>query len=414
MQGHDVPRVAPPVWLLIGATALGPSAFNILVPALPDVAAAFASDVASVNLTLSLYLAMFAAAQLFYGPISDRYGRRPPLLAGLAIFTAAALFCVVVGSLGMLILARIFLAIGGCATLVVVRAMIGDSYDRDRAASVLAFVTMVMALAPTVSLTFGGYLAEKFGWRAGFVILVVFGGALFVAALRGLPETLPQGVRSGGLRASVEGYRLVLRSPVFVGFALCLSFTTGAYYAFIAGTPFIAVNLLKRAPSEYGASFLAIAAGYMLGSFVAARYSIRLGVDRMIIIGTAIALVACGGLVAAAAANAVGMVALFASMGVMVFGNGLAMPNTIAAAVSLEPRAAGTASGLVGFGQMAVGGLATTVVAELDDGTGLPIIAVIAGSTILAALAYAVAVLSDRAAAAARWDWEGQAARSKN
>jgi MFS transporter, DHA1 family, multidrug resistance protein len=400
-DGHEAARAAPPVWLLIGLTALGPSALNIFVPAMPELVAQFDSDVPTVNLTLSLYLITLAVAQLFYGPIADRYGRRPTLLVGIAIFEAAAVFCGAAASLGMLIAGRVLQAIGGCAGLVIVRALVRDSYDRERGASVLAFVTMVMALAPTVSLVLGGYLAEMFGWRAGFAVLVIGGGVIFVAALRRLPETLRER-RVGGVGATVASYGPVLRSPVFLGFALCLSFTSGAYFAFIAGAPFIVVNLLHRTPGTYGASFLVIAAGYMFGSFLGARLSVRLGVDRMIVIGTAVALAASAVLVGFAAADAIGLIVLFAPTALLVVGNGMSMPNAIAAAVSVEPRAAGTASGLVGFGQMAVGALATVAVARLDDGTALPMIAVMTGSTVLAALAYAVAVLSDRAATAER------------
>jgi DHA1 family bicyclomycin/chloramphenicol resistance-like MFS transporter len=398
----DDGRVMPPLWLLIGATALGPATFNLVVPALPVLVAVFDGDAGGVNLTLSLYLVTFAVGQLFFGPVADRYGRRPTLLAGLAIFATASLLCSLAGSLQMLIVGRVLQAVGGCAAAVVARAMVGDCYDRERAASVLAFVTMVMALAPTMSLACGGYLVEQFGWRAGFIALTVGGGAVLAAAVRRSPETLRRRSEPSGFRVVLGGFRTLLGSPPFVGFALCLSFTAGAYYAFIAGTPFIAVNLLKRTPSEYGLSFLTIAVGYISGSFVAARVSVRFGIDRMIIIGTAIAVGACAALVVCLAADAVGMVALFATMMVMVFGNGLAMPNTIAAALGVAPRAAGTASGLVGFGQMAVGGLATAAVARLDDGTALPMIVVMMVSALLAALAYAVAVLSDRPATAAR------------
>jgi DHA1 family bicyclomycin/chloramphenicol resistance-like MFS transporter len=403
-MAHDDPdgvRVAPPLWLLIGATALGPGSFNLVVPALPVLVAAFDGDAGGVNLTLSLYLGAFALAQLFFGPIADRYGRRPTLLAGLAIFTVASLLCGLATSLGLLIAGRVLQAVGGCAATVVVRAMIGDSYDRERAAGVLAFVTMVMALAPTLSLASGGYLVDEFGWRSGFIILAAGGGAITAAAVWRAPETLRHTSEVGGVRVVLGGFRVLMGSPAFVGFALCSAFTSGAYYAFIAATPFIAVNLLKHTPSEYGLSFLSVALGYMLGSFVAARRSERLGVDRMIIVGTAIALAACAMLVGCVVADAVGMVALFATMTIVMFGGGLSFPNAIAAAVSVEPRAAGTASGLVGFGQMAVGGLVTTAVTRLGESTA-PLAAVMTGSIVLAALAYAVAALSDRAATAAR------------
>jgi len=341
-------------------------------------------------------------AQLFYGPIADRFGRRPTLLLGLLVFEGATALCALAPSLDALLVGRVLQAVGGCAAAVVARAMIGDAYDRERAASVLGFVTMGVILAPTVSLVCGGYLVEHFGWRAGFVLLLVGGGVIAVASAWCLPETLRERPMAG-LGAIVGGYRTLLRSPTFLGFALCMSLSTGAYYAFIAATPFIVVHVLNRSPSEYGASFLVISAGYMLGSLVAARVSARFGVDRMIIGGTAIALAGCAVMFGWASAGAIGMAALFVPMAVIIAGNGIAMPNAIAAAVSVEPRAAGTASGLVGFGQMAAGGLATTEVAWFGDGTVWPMILVIAGSTVFGTLAYAVAALGDRRATAARW-----------
>ncbi|MBI3513805.1 MAG: multidrug effflux MFS transporter [Proteobacteria bacterium] len=401
----DSTRAAAPVWLLIATTALGTSSLNIFVPAMPELVAAFASDIATVNLALSLFLVTIAIGQLICGPIADRHGRRRTLLAGLVIFEVATALCALAPSLELLIAGRIVQAIGACATIVVVRAMVRDSYERERAASVLGFITMVMAVAPALSVALGGYLVERLGWRAGFVVLALAGGAIAAAAVWQLPETLRTSLHlgdRGGLRATWLSYRLLLRSPVFVGFALCLAFTSGAYFAFMAGAPFIIVGLLGRTPTEFGLSFLVIAVGYSSGSFVAARYSVRSGIDRMIIAGTALALAACAAWLIAAHAGAIGMIGLFAPMVVLVFGNGIAMPNAIAAAISVEPRAAGTAAGLVGCAQMAIGAPAMAAVAWLDDGTVLPLIIVMTVTSVLAALAYALAVLSDRAATAAR------------
>src|SRR3954470_24773649 len=191
MTSTDLPSGAPraaartvPVWLLIGATALGGMALNIFVPAMPRLVAAFDTDVATVGLTLSLYLVALGAGQLVCGPIADRWGRRPTLLGGLALYALAALFCIAATSIGMLIAGRIVQALGGCAAVVVVRAIIRDSYDRERGASVLAFVTMAMAVAPALSPAIGGYLVEHFDWRAGFVFLTACAVVLLVAAIR--------------------------------------------------------------------------------------------------------------------------------------------------------------------------------------------------------------------------------------
>jgi DHA1 family bicyclomycin/chloramphenicol resistance-like MFS transporter len=394
------PRTAP-VWLLIGATALGPMALNIYVPAMPRLVTAFETDVATIGLTLSLYLVALGAGQLACGPIADRWGRRPTLLGGLALYAVAALFCAAATSIGMLIAGRIVQALGGCAAVVVVRAIIRDCYDRERGASVLAFVTMAMTVAPALSVTMGGYLVERFDWRAGFVVLIACALALLAAAIRRLPETQVRRAAGGGLVATVAAYRTVLRSPVFGGFALCLAFTSAAFFAFVAGAPFVVVQVLGRTESEYGVSFLMVSGGYIAGSFVAARCSVRLGVDWMIIGGTVIALAGCATLVACAQAGALGMLTLFLVMGLIAIGNGISQPNATAAAIEVDPRVAGTASGLVGFAQMAIGGVATIAVAVLADGTAVPMIAVMMGSTVLAAIAYGVAVVGRRRLSAA-------------
>jgi DHA1 family bicyclomycin/chloramphenicol resistance-like MFS transporter len=256
-----------------------------------------------------------------------------------------------------------------------------------------------MAVAPAISPVIGGKLVEWFGWRAGFVFLIGCGGVILMAAFRHLPETRQRSRAGSGWATAVASYRAVLRSPVFLGFALCLAFTSGAFFAFIAGAPFIVVNRLHGAPSDYGISFLMVSAGYITGSFIASRLSVRLGVDRMIVIGTAIALVGCGLLAGCAAAGVADLFVLFATMGLIAVGNGIGQPSSIVAGVAaVDARAAGTASGLIGFGQMAIGGLATLAVLRLDDGSYRPLIAVMMGSTTLAGLAYLVAVLSDRAA----------------
>src|SRR5258706_11287163 len=203
--GTESARAAVPVWLLIATATLGPTSLNIFVPAMPELVDVFASDVATVNLALSLCLITIAIGQLFCGPIADRYGRRPTLLVGLVIFEAATALCAVAPSLMMLIVGRIVQAVGACATMVVVRAVVRDSYERERAASVLGFVTMVMAVAPALSVALDGYLVERFGWRASFVVLALAGGLIAAAALQRLPETLRASLHvagRGGLRAT--------------------------------------------------------------------------------------------------------------------------------------------------------------------------------------------------------------------
>jgi len=240
---------APPVALLALVTAIAPAALHVLVPAFPLLATDFDAPPAGVQLVLTLFLIGIATGQLVYGPVSDRFGRRPVLIAGLALFLVGTVLCGVAWSLPTLIIGRTLQALGGCAGMVLGRAIVRDVYDRERSASALATIMMVMSLAPSLSPAIGAYLAEWGGWRADFVLLGMVGaGILIVIALK-LEEThTPAPVNLVGM---IGSFILLLRSPAFLSVACATAFTSASWFTFLASAPYLLASCCTspRAPT---------------------------------------------------------------------------------------------------------------------------------------------------------------------
>ncbi len=359
--------ISPPIWILVVATATGPLALNIFVPSMPGLTRVFGTDYATIQLTPTLYLAGVAVAQLAYGPLSDRFGRRPLLLGGLAIYAVASLICAFAWSVEMLIAGRVLQAVGGCAGMVLGRAIVRDVFARDRAASVIALVTMAMAVAPAMAPALGGFLEASFGWHSTFLVPMALGLVVLAAAVARLNETNLDPIPRIDIASMLRSYGELLRSRAFLGYAGNTAMSVGAFFAFLAGGPYVVIEILHKDPSKYGLYFVLISGGYMTGNFLASRLSQRLGVDRMILLGVGVSTV--GG-VAGVGLLLLGILttaSVFLPMMAVAVGNGLSQPNGIAGAISLNPRIAGAASGLMGFGQMTVGALFTVVVGVLQN-----------------------------------------------
>ena len=379
------PRL-PPIAILIVIAGLGPTSLNIFLPSMPGLMRVYDTSYATAQLTLTLYLVGLAVAQLAYGPLSDRFGRRPALLAGLFLYVMGSVACVAAPTIETLIAGRVLQAVGGCSGIVISRAIIRDVFERGRAASVLAYVTMAMVVAPLMAPTIGGFLDDWFGWRAGFVFMVVVGVLTLAACLLLLNETHTPQKETASRRDIWDGVTALLRRRRFHGYAFQVAFNSGVFYSFIAGAPYVVIELLQRSAGEYGLWFAVASAVYMCGNFIAARVSERVGSDRMIAIGTTISLIGVLTLGVFYLNDLVFPATLFGGMSIVAFGNGMSIPNGISGAVSVDPTRAGTASGIAGFSQMAVGaGMSFTVGLLLVD-TAAPLVAVMIVSSIAARL----------------------------
>lgn len=343
----------PPIWLLATIALASPFAMNVFNPAMPDVVRAFGSSISVVQLTLTLYLAALGISQLLSGAMADRFGRRPLMLWGMAIHLLGSLLSALAPTIELLILGRILQALGGGATLVLVRTMVMDAHDRNEAGRLLGFITMAIAVAQTVAPTIGGYLNYYFDWRAIFWFSLVLNMLIAVIMLRKLTETSVELDKSAfSLRVLLKKYTAVLGSPVYLGYALTGSLITCAYLGFASIMPYIFVDQLGGTSAEYGNWFLIVSLGFFSGSLVCTRIAVRLGLDRMIRIGMVIALLAASVLILALLTGNIAAGLIFLPMGVLTFGRGFVQPNAQSGAVSSVVTNRGTASGMMGFIQL--------------------------------------------------------------
>jgi DHA1 family bicyclomycin/chloramphenicol resistance-like MFS transporter len=295
------------------------------------------------------------------------------------------------GSIEMLIAARVVQAVGGCAGLVLGRAIVRDTHSREESASMIGYITMAMVVAPMMAPLLGGYLDHWFGWRASFYTVFGIGAAVLALAWLLLNETNHHRLAGAGPMAMLRGFGVLMRNGAFAGYAVNISFSTGVFFAFLAGAPYIMIEIMDRPTSEYGLYFMLNAASYMIGNFASGRLATRIGADRMIMAGSLLSVAGAAVLTGIALGGEMTPLGLFGPVMLVGVGNGLTLPSATASAISLRPDLAGTASGLTGCLQMLVGGLATLLVGKLQNDTVFPMIAVMSSAAIIALLAYLMA-----------------------
>ena len=360
--------------LLMAMTAIGPATLNMVVPALPALTRQLATDAGTVQLTLSLYLLSLATAQLLLGPLSDRFGRRPVVLGGLSIAVLASLAAIATSSIGALIAVRIVQAVGAATGIVMGRAIIRDLFERDRAAAMIGLVTTAMVIAPMVSPLLGGILDTAFGWEAIFLFIATFSAIVLSWAFIVLPETRPANVSHTPASLWLDT-RSLLGTAKFHGYVLAAALGSAPFFTFLGGGPHVVVTLMDRSSAEFGLWFAVTSLGYMSGNFSVSRLSQRFGIDALIVAGIGFELLGAGltAILVATMPNG-GPAIIFLPQMVISYGNGLLLPNCIAGAISVRPQAAGTAAGMTGFVQMAMGALSTQLVSVLLEGasTAMP------------------------------------------
>src|SRR6201996_2175236 len=251
------------LWLLVAMTGVAPISLYMLVPSLPQLATIFGRDISIAQMTVSLYMVGIACSQIIMGPLSDRFGRRPVLLAGLSLMVVASAGCMFAETLPQLIAARFFQALGGATGMVVSRAIIRDLYSRDRISAMISLVIAVMMIAQMLSPLTGGLLENAFGWRSIFYVTTAGSLAVTVAIALVLPETRRKRAEAGGFRGDVGG---LLRSRAFIGYVLCQVLASQIIFAFAGGGPYIVVTHMGRTGAEYGAWFATTGFAYLIGN----------------------------------------------------------------------------------------------------------------------------------------------------
>jgi MFS transporter, DHA1 family, multidrug resistance protein len=393
MEWHRTPpygrRDRAPFVLIVAITACGTLGMHLIIPALPDTARALGVSAGMIQLTITLYLIGLAIGQLLYGPISDRLGRRPVLLAGLALFTVAGIATAAAPNSWALVIARILQSIGACAGLVLGRAIVRDSAAPDRAAAQLAMLTLVMSAAPAIAPVLGGYATAWIGWRAAFALLAIIGAATLAFAVLLLPET--NSLQSGTRASLLLGSLRLFRSRAFCGYVLGGACTTTSFYAFMAASPFILVDLLHQPTEHVGLYYLLLMAGVAAGSLLANRIAGRIRTRTALRIANGFAVAGAACFMLADLSGLLTVVTVIAPIVVFMVGAGMASPFALSGAVSVNPHAIGAASGLYGFTQMAYGALCTIIVEVWRPGSVFTVAAVLLVSALLGQAALSLA-----------------------
>ena len=383
------PPRRPPVLALVAISALSPFAINSVVPSIPAIEVAFEADYSRVQLILSLFLASIAVSQILIGPVSDRFGRRPVLLIGFGVFVLASIASPFAPSIEALIAIRIVQGAAGCVGIVLGRAIVRDLYDRRQAASMLGYVTMGLAMAPMVAPTIGGVLQELSGWTSIFWLMGALGVACLAITWKLIPETNLMPTPALSLRTVFADFGVLLRRRDFLLFTAVSSLTTGVFFTFLGGAPYVAERILGLRPSVYGLWFAALPLGYATGSYLAGRFSERFGVDRMIMAGSALALLAVLLLLILDVIGFTGAAALFLPMAVAGIANGIALPNAVAGAISVRPDIAGAAAGLSGAAQLGTGAILSILgsLALAGGSSATPMLLIMTSAAVLAVMA---------------------------
>lgn len=339
-------RTTPPhIATLILLAGMSAMVMNMFLPSLPKMTTYFDTEYRLMQLSVALYLGVSAALQIVIGPISDKFGRRPVLLWGIGLFLVATLGCIYATTAESFLFFRMCQAIIAVA-MVLSRAVVRDMYEQDKAASMIGFVTMGMAVVPMISPMIGGVLDELFGWKASFWAFFVLGALTFWLAWADLGETA---VRSGkSLAQQFAEYPELLTSPRFWSYSLAAAFCSGSFFAYLGGGPFVGSTVFGMTPFWVGIFFGVPAVGYFFGNFITGVVAQRAGINRLVLIGT---LINAFGTLLSLLIFALGHGSPLSFFGLMSFvglGNGLVIPNATAGMLSVRPHLAGTASGLGG------------------------------------------------------------------
>ncbi|AWD21202.1 multidrug effflux MFS transporter [Fuscovulum blasticum] len=345
-KAHFLDRTTPPHLLtLVLVAGLSALTMNIFLPSLPGMAEWFGVPYGLMQQSVALYLALSAALQIAIGPLSDRFGRRKVLIWSFALFLLATVGTLLAPNATVFLICRMAQAVVA-AGMVLSRAIVRDMVSDAEAASMIGYVTMGMSVVPMIGPVIGGILDEAFGWQANFALLLGLGAVVMALIWFDLGETAT--LRRVSLRDQARQYPVLLGSRRFWGYCLSAALASGCFFAYLGGAPYVGTEVFGLSSAHVGALFALTAVGYMGGNFIAGRWSVRLGMNRMVLIGTVITTAGLVVLLALTLAGLSGPVVFFGLTMAMGIGNGVCLPNANAGILSVRPEVAGTASGLGG------------------------------------------------------------------
>ncbi|WP_150911661.1 Bcr/CflA family multidrug efflux MFS transporter [Marinobacter halotolerans] len=379
--------------LLAAAVALGPLAIDMYLPALPMIGDDLSASAAQVQLTLSLYLIGFAIAQLLCGPLADRFGRKPIMIGGFVLFAIASIGCALAESIETLLAFRFLQALGGSAGPVLGRAAVRDIYNPREAARIMAILASIMALAPAIAPTLGGFMMVSLGWESLFLALGAYSLVMALVVAFGIPEPMkPEHRQSMAIGSLLRNYRAIGSDIRFIGYTLTNSLTFAGLFAFLSGSSFVLIEFFGVKPEHFGLFFACVVAGYIAGNLTAIRLGHRLVPDQILVRGLVVAVLG-GVTMAMLAMEGVHSVwAIILPQMVFMVGVGMVLPQTMAGALASFPAMAGSASALFGFIQMVVAAFIGVLVGYFHNGTPVVMATIIALCAVSALASYLLLV----------------------
>ena len=359
--------------VLATVTVISPLAVHMFLPIMPAVKTAFDVSDAAAEASFSIALATMAFATLVYGSLSDRYGRRRVLLSGLVLFLVGSAISALAGSITLLIVGRLVQASGAGSAIALTRAIARDAYGVDRLVKAIAYLTMAYTIGPMVAPPLGGLLLDHFGWRSVFWFALLVGACVTAGCFLVLYETRPGDPTRRHSRI-LGGYVTLMGNARFAAFVLQSGFCSGTFFTMAAASPFLMKEQLGRSATEYGLYFFAFPAGYCIANWIASRLSGRVSIERMVVAGAALNLLAAAVQAGIVLAGHLTPLIIFVPGFFVTFAQGLALPNAQAGAMQVAPRLAGTAAGLGVFTQMLAAAIFAQLVGLVADGTAIPMI----------------------------------------
>ena len=365
-------NIKPSIILLGSLAASGPMALSIHVQSIPSISAHFDTTYVVAQLTVSIFLIVFATSQLFIGPLSDKIGRRPVIFGGLVLLGLASLGATFAPSIELLILARVLQALGGCATLVVPRAIVQDIYEGNEAARMMALVAMIQSIAPLTAPIIGGVLDAIFGWRSIFAFLTIFICLLGLWALVALKETRPLENDGNSARWSdiFIRYGRLLSSRIYVGYTLAFAAGTSGFFGFLAVGPNLIIENMGLAPILFSIFLMFITLQFPAGNYVASKMTLFMSIDRTLLWGAILGIGAS--IIFLVLSPFTSLWTILLPMILYAFSNGILFPNAMAGAASVDRRIAGTAASFAGFCQLGTGAIVALLISTLPTNTVKP------------------------------------------